>query len=301
MGRSLFIALALSGVLAAPTASPDRPDGTLVLAVAGHSPGSRVVSREWAGVADPRSGAIRKRLLPGGTLCHGPVLAVGGRVVYSGFDGRRAVARALPLSLRGPARSLGAAQTFAPSPSGDRLVLDPDLPRWTTLHAATTAGLVVTRGRWLMLWDARADRVLRRVRDGWFVAAARSRVAWCRGRCRALRVWNTRGERTLAPPAGMRLLSSSGAFSPDGRRLAVGVTVDGRSRLALADARSGRWTLVPDGELGVYHAVAWSPSGRWLYFTDGNEGLRAWRPGAPSATTLPIDAGGTVMSIAAAG
>ena len=69
-------------------------------------------------------GALRARRLSGGTLCHGPVLAVGDRVVFSGYRGRRPVARApLPLRLEGPPGSLGDADTFAPSATAGRLWL----------------------------------------------------------------------------------------------------------------------------------------------------------------------------------
>lgn len=304
MGRSFFAALLLSGLLAAPAGSggsdPEVPDGLLVLGVAGHDPGSRAVTREWAGVADPRTGATHKRRIPGGTLCRGPVLAVGGQVIFGGFQGRRPVARALPMTLRGPARSLGAAGSFAPSPARDRLVLGRGLPHWSTLHAVTNAGLVITHRRSLMLWDARAKRALRTIRAGWFVAASASRFAWCRGGCRAFRVSDARGDRTFTPPAGVRPLGSAAGFSPDEQLLAMAVTVDGRARAAVVDLRSGAWTLVPGGALGGSNAIGWSPSGRWLYFTDSARGLSAWRVGAERATALPTRPGGRVLSITTA-
>jgi WD40 repeat protein len=171
------------------------------------------------------------------------------------------------------------------------------LPRMGLLHAALKRGFVLTSGRWLTVWDHFSDVPRRIARDGWFVAASEARVAWCGGDCGRIQVWSRRGRRTLAPPGGTRPLGSVGAFSPDGRLLATGVTA-GKARLALVDLRSGKWTLVPGGALAGYDAIAWSPSGRWLYFTDSDEGLRAWRLGAPSAVSLPIDPGGTVMSIA---
>jgi hypothetical protein len=329
VGRSLFVAAILALALAPPTGSgqeePDPPDGMLVLAVAGGAAGSRVVTREWAAVADPRSGALHKRRFPGGTLCHGPLLAVGGHVIFSGSRGRTPVVRAMPLSLRGPARALGAADSF--TPAGARLWLgrwhrrghrsvalrlvdmagrvraraSDRLSRWSTLDAATSGGLVITHGRRLTLWDPRTQRSLRSVRDAWFLAAGAARVVWCRGGCLALHVWRGHVGRAIAPPAGMRLLGYGGALSPDERQLATGVTVDGRKRLAVVNLRSETWRLVPGGRLGGYDAMEWSPSGRWLYFTDSNSGMRAWRLGARSSAALPIRPGGTVMSIAAAG
>ena len=306
----------------------EPPDGLLVLGVAGHSDHSRAVTREWAAVADPRSGSIRKRRLSGGTLCHGPVLAVGDRVVFSGHRGRRSVARALPMSLRGPARSLGAADTFAASHGHDsvwlgrwrgrrsnarlglhqvdargRVLVGARIlgSRWGLFHAALSRGFVLTIRDSLVIWDHFRDLPVLAIPRAWFLAASATRVAWCPAeRCPAIQVWSRRGRRALRAPAGVHPKVSNGSFSPDGRLLATKVTTGGRARVAVVDLRSGAWTLVPGGRLGGYDALAWSPSGRWLLFGAGDEKLRAWRFGAPSAISLPIDPGGTVMSIAAA-
>ena len=274
-GRSLFVVLSASGLLATPAGSgpigPAKPHGERALAVHGHG--------EWAAVAGARSGAIRKRRFSGGTLCHGPLLVVGARVVFSGFRGRgRPVARALPLSLRGPARSLGPADSFAASPSGHRVVLGRGLPRWSTLEAVTNEGLVITHGRWLTLWGpTRAARAAahprclvrgRREAAVRLVSRALSRLPVVERPRRAADVPGPRG----APPRSAR---PAGTFSLYGRRLVAAVTVGGRTRVALVDLRGGDWKLVPGGKLGGYDAIAWSPSGRWLYFTASDEGLRA--------------------------
>jgi hypothetical protein len=70
------------------------------------------LSPERVMVVDPRTGKTTERELPGGTLCHGPVLAVGGRIVYSGTRESRLVALSAPLSRPGVARSLGRADTI---------------------------------------------------------------------------------------------------------------------------------------------------------------------------------------------
>jgi hypothetical protein len=321
MRTSLLVALTLAGF-----GGGEPPDGTLVLGVAGHDERLGAVTREWAAVADPRTGTIRKRRLAGGALCHGPVLAVGDRVVFSGHRGRRAVARSLPLSLTGRARVVGRADVFAASPgepslwlglrrrggggvlsldevrpNGNRLVRARALlPRHGMLHGALQRALVLTSGRWLIVWDLFRDLPVRIARNGWFVASAEWRFAWCRGNCRTLAIWRSQGQRTLALPAGARWLGAEGAFSPDGLELALPVSVRGRSRLAVANLRTRRWTLAP-GELGGYRTAAWSPSGQWLYFTAGERDLRAWHVGSATSVPLPIDAGGTVMSIATAG
>jgi hypothetical protein len=301
----------------------EPPDARLVLGVTGRS-------GEHAVVADPLSGAVHRRRLSGGTLCHGPLLALGGRVLFGGHRGRLPVLRSLPLTLRGPARSLGRADTFTASATPGRVwvgdwgrpvrrwsnrslpvelrELDPRgrvtarmrtrLPRFSSLHAATTQGFVGSEGRWLTL--RRGARELVRVRDGWLVAAGRSRVAWCRGDCRRLIVRGPEGTRALAPPAGARLRGWGGALSPDDRLLAAPVEVGGRARAAVADLRSGRWTLVPDGGLRGAEGLAWSASGGRLYFTSGDRRLRAWEVGAGRSEALPIRPGGRILSIAAA-
>jgi hypothetical protein len=341
MGRSIVIvalALAAAGGSAAPAGSgaldpPEQPDGALVLGVVGHDRDVAAVTREWALIANPRTGKGRRRRLAGGTLCHGPLLAVDDHVIFSAYRGRRAVARALPLSLVGPARSLGFADTFAPSAAPGRLWLarwsrrrgrmrrwsnrpvpvslrEVDaggretarasalLPRFAQLHAATAGGFLATEGRWLTLRGPGRNRPELRARDAWFAVAGASSFAWCGGRCRAFWVANRAGRRRLRPPTGLRLSGPETAFSPDERWLAAGVTLHGHKRVAVVDVRTGRWTLVPDSRLGGYEVMAWSPSGRWLYFTAGARRLFGWRLGARLAVPLWVSPGGTVMSIA---
>ena len=174
------------------------------------------------------------------------------------------------------------------------------LPRFGSVHAAVAGGFLGAEGRWLTLRHPGRVRQLLRIRDGWLTAAASSSFAWCRGRCRAFHLWSGAGHRPLRPPTGMRPTGRVGAFSPGEQRLAAGVTVQGRERVAVVDVNTGRWTLVPAGRLGGYAAIAWSPSGQWLYFTAGNRRLLGWRFGAARAVALPIRPGGTVISIATA-
>jgi hypothetical protein len=291
-----------------------EPDGLLVLAV---------LSPERAMVADPRTGATRQRRLAGGTLCHGPVLAIGDRVVLSG---RHLIVRSLPLSLSGPGRSLGAAEVFTASRTRGRVWLGHwdrprvwtntgrvraslhevdaagrpvahrtlGVPTWGSLEAVVDDGFLVSHDGGLSL--QRDASVTRTFRDAWLVAAEGSRFAWCRDGCRVVRLWSPHAERLLDPPTGVRpLVGRRAAFSPDGRRLAVPVRTRGRDRVAVIDLASGRWHVIP-GRLTGYGAVAWSPSGRWLYFTGSRDRVLGWRGGRP--VPLPIDTGGAVMSIA---
>jgi len=287
-----------------------------------------VLSPERAMVADPRTGATRERRFPGGTFCHGPLHAIGDHVVFSGVRGRHPIARSLPLTLRGPSRSLGVAETFAASSTPGRAWLghwehprvwsdtdrvrgslrevDADgrivvrttmrMPTWGSLEAVVDGGFLVAQGDGLSL--RRPGSAPHAFRRAWLVAAGATSFAWCRGDCRRLRIWSRDAERTLDPPAGMRPLPGRrAAFSPDGRRIAAPVRARGRDRVAVIDLTSGAWRLVP-GRLAGYRSIAWSPSGRWLYFTGGRDRVLAWSGGRP--VRLPIDTGGAVMSIATA-
>ena len=294
----------------------DQPDGMLVLAV---NPPERAV------VADPRTGATSTRRLAGGTLCHGPLLAVGDRVILSGSRRGRPVALSLPLTLRGHARSLGPADTFTGSPTPGRLWLgrrttggvgappislreaNPDgrvvartsevLPSWGGLEAVTDDGFLSTGRRGLTLRRP-FERGQRSFRDGWLIAAGRTRFAWCRGDCRRLRLWSRGGGRTLDPPAGLRPFPGGrAAISADGRVLAVPVQTRHGTRVGVIDLASDTWSVVPGAKIAGYWSIAWSPSGRWLYFT-GAKRLFAWQPGSARPRRLPIRLGGTVMSIA---
>jgi hypothetical protein len=334
MRRSLAIAaltLVLGGVIATPAGSggalPPPPDGVLVLGVSHHEGKLGAVNYGWAMTADPITGRTRERRISASTLCHGPVLAIGNRVVLSGHRGRRPMVRSFPLTLSGPPQILGRADVFTPAARRGNVWLghwtarhtkrarlamreiDADgrtrapardliVPVWSRLAGALAGGLMVTEEeRSLVVRRSARRRALLSIRDGWFAAAQGSRVAWCSGKCSSLRLWTRHGERRYDPPPGMRPLRPAGVFSPDGLRLATGVMVGGRPRVAVIELGTGRWTDVPGGTLDGYQAIAWSPSSRWLYFTAGEHRLLAFRYGARRAVPLPIEPGGTIMSV----
>lgn len=306
----------------------------LVLAVIGTERSGSAVHGERAVVADPRTGELNSFVLPGGTLCHGPLMAVGDRVVFSGYRGSKGFAMSLPLTLDGEPASLGRADTITPSVRPGRVWLGQwnhhgkrsrvtfrevaipgeeatsradgggehlagDLPRWSLIHATLPGGVVIERRGGLALWDGDRTRALRGGRRAWPVATGSSRFAWCREPCRSVRLRTPAGERTLTAPAHLPPQpGSGGAFSPDGNLLALPVTHDGRSQAAVVDLHTGEWSVIPGGRLAAYGAMAWSRSTGRLYLATAGGGLRAWEPGAPHAERLPVDPGGTVMSIA---
>jgi hypothetical protein len=340
IGRfALIVMVAVGAVATVALASPDAPERRAhspVRHVSGIEPDGLLVlgvlSPERAMVADPRTGTISERRLAGGTLCHGPLLAVGDRVVFSGSRGRRPIARSLPLSLSGPGRSLGRAEAFGASREPGRVWLgrwarprrwtetatsraslrEVDaagrpiarsairVPSWGSLEAVVDDGFVVAHDGGLSV--RREGSVTRNLRDAWLVAAGRSRVAWCRpdgrGECRWIGIWRRGTTQTLHPPAGVRPhVMGRGAFSPSGRRLAVPVRTGGVDRVAVIDLTSGAWHVLPR-RLADYRAIAWSPSGRWLYFTGARHRVLGWRAGGGRPVRLPIRTGATVMSIA---
>ena len=144
MGRFALIGLLLAGTALAPGAvgegdgsavsgyrgaaasagsGPAASGELLVLAVIGTERSASAVHGERAVVADPRTGEQNSFALPGGTLCHGPLMAVGDRVIYSGYRGSKAFAMSLPLTLRASATSLGRADAITPSARPGRLWL----------------------------------------------------------------------------------------------------------------------------------------------------------------------------------
>jgi hypothetical protein len=314
--KAALLAIALTLGFAAPagtdSGAPRRdatpPDGLLVIAA---------LSPERAIVADPLTGRTRERELPGGTLCHGPLLAAGDRYVYFDLHGRRVVARAAPIDGPGRAHEVGAAKIAIRSATPGRLWLgergrgqidlrevdmrgavhartSTPLARWGAVLAHVGGEFLTTRGAGLAYGRDR-------IRDGWLLGAGAESFAWCSGRCEQVELWSGDDRRTLDPPEG--ILPQAGpeaAFSPDGERLALSVTVAGKPRFAVVDLTTGRWSVVPRARPGDYSALAWSPSGRWLYLATRNDRLLASRDGTGRPRTLPIRTGGTVMSIATA-
>jgi hypothetical protein len=171
------------------------------------------------------------------------------------------------------------------------------LPRGYVIERGTAAGLLlvpelaragVVRYR---LWQPGTGRVSRFFPN--VIAAGPGEIAWmpaCTARC-AVHVLNLDGGPSRVIPLPGRSRAYQGAFSPDGRLLALQVTArigaDGRAtatRLAVAAAGSGRLTAVPGTTIGAGIGIdfGWQPgSGRLVASASLQDGwqVAVWRPG----------------------
>jgi hypothetical protein len=84
--------------------------------------------------------------------------------------------------------------------------------------------------------------------------------------------------------------SGLGAFSPDGRWLALPVfTPAARGYLAIMDTRTGERVGRPEGSDQPFtSALAWSPDSEWLVFAAG-EGIDAWHAGTDAVIKIDTE------------
>jgi len=304
---------------AAPAAGPDAdaPRGRLVLGL--HPP-------ERVAVMDLANGRMVERRLPGGALCHGPLMAGAGRVVFGGSSHGRPALMSYRLDLSGPARILGRGDLYEPSTKGrmwlGRLrygrdirlesVREVDRRGRVLLHRRTApagypvggavGGLVLQHGSGLRAWNPRrgGPRRLtpRRGARAQFVAGSARRVAWCRGTCHTLRV----GAAAIRPPTGFSGFYDAGAFSPDGSSLAVGLQEHRGSagvRIALVRPSDRTVTVLSGPRAANHSALAWSPGGEWLFVPVGGRRIAAHRLSDGRTLVLPFRLPDRVLSIAA--
>jgi len=297
--RSLVLALLLAGCGTAAPAAQQAPAPSGHLYLAGREPGTLTVVDAAAGTAQTH----RLNELGGGDPPY--FLAfTGGRLVTFAL-GR---ATSFRPDLTDPV-SLGEAWFFVPSATPGRvwttqtrkrsvnlrsvrevgvdgrvtLAHSARPPRWP--FAAVDGALILQGRRDLFAWDPVTGRTLRRIPGTFAIAARGSLVASC-GCTSALHITDVRtGKRRLV--GGRFREASEGAFSPDGRWLAVAaqgaVTV-----IDLATLDSQRLKpMDPD-----YHLLAWASSG-WLYWNAPGGRIGAWRPGE-AARMLPVHVGRSV-------
>ena len=125
-------------------------------------------------------------------------------------------------------------------------------------------------------------------------------VASCTETCRRVHLSDvaTGAGRTIPPPAGVRFTGAyDGAFSPDGRLVAVPVK-GRRLRVALIDVTRLTARIIPGSRLAAdYRKIAWSSSGE-LFFSAGGGTVMAYRPGAKRARRLPLEFEAPILDLA---
>jgi len=170
------------------------------------------------------------------------------------------------------------------------------LPRGYVIDQGTAAGLLLvsapgTAAVRYQLWDPGTRRVSRRFPD--LIAVSPGAIAWapaCTARC-TVHVLNLRGGPGRVIPLPGRSQAYAGAFSPDGRLLALLVAArtgaGGRvvaDRLAVAAVASGRLTAVPGTTIGSGIGVdfGWQAGSGLLVADVGLQDawqVAVWRPG----------------------
>jgi hypothetical protein len=157
------------------------------------------------------------------------------------------------------------------------------VPGWAL--GAVPRGLVLQRNG-LEVWDPVSARVVLRLKGEYPLGFHGPLVASCTQRCNGVHVTDTStGRETII--ARRSLVPYQGAFSPDGRHLAVPTR---RGAIALFDVAAGSVRLIAGARMaGSYQELAWASSG-WLFYNAGRRRLGAWRPGLP-ARVLPEKVG----------
>ena len=315
MTRSATLSmLATAGLLAAcgsaetPTrgaperiAATERPAGTIVFV----TDANRLNAID---VASGRRVTRRMRSLP---ACGSEVFVTGGRIVFSGVVKGLTTVFSVPLSLDRRPTPLGTTHAFVPSATEGRVWLagtDCDRPALIGVRevavdgrvtfesdrrvsgswvaGAVPDGLVIQRGRALLLWDPGTGRTGGRLGLDVVFQAHGNLLSGCADAsdCREVAVVDTRTGRTVvARPSGRYELDWAARFSPDGSRLATPVRDERRWSVALIDARTGTYTIIPGSRTGEYPELGWARSSGWLFIRGVDDAK--WRHRAALAAT----------------
>ena len=233
--------------------------------------------------------------------------------VYYIADGSRAARRLGAADFAAPAATAGAVWlvsyrtgAFMPAAAGTAqevsvsgAALGPrlTLPRGQVIDQGTVAGLLLvpdlvsTGAAGYQLWEPGTRRPGRSFHN--VIAASASQIAWmpsCTARC-AVHVLNLAGRPGRVIPLPGRSQAYQGAFSPDGRLLALQVTArigpGGQltaTQLAVAALASGMLTAIPGTTIGAGIGVdlGWQPGSGWLVMEASLQDewqIAVWRPG----------------------
>ena len=304
---SLLVAALLSGCggTEPPAAVHKGPAGTIVFV----SDSNRLTAID---VASGRRTTRRIRSVP---ACGAELFVTGGRIVFSGVTKGLTAVFSVPLALDGAPTRLGTAHMFVASATDGRvwlagsdcdrrrmvgvreLTVDGDvtfendrrLPG-TYVVGAVPDGLLVSRGRTLLVWDP-VTGTARAAGVEWAFGIEGTLLAGCTvgSGCGELAIVDTATGRAVpVRSSGRRELDMGGTFSPDGALLATPARAGRRWAVALVNARTGKYMIIPGSRSGrVYPELQWARSTGWLFIRDGRR-VRAYRPGAARAERLPI-------------
>lgn len=159
--------------------------------------------------------------------------------------------------------------------------------------AAVLDGLLFQTEDSLLLWDPTTGEDIRTLPGPFPVATWENRIALCTGRCDEVYLTDldAKTETVIAAPEGVEWFDGyGGAFSPDGRYLAVvaagstgesGVGPWTQVMAVIIDVASGNAAVV-EGTRQTgwdYPMVAWTEDSEWLLFANGPDLLRLERIG----------------------
>ncbi len=186
----------------------------------------------------------------------------------------------------------------------DGRVTVPDFrpPRGAFPVAALENHLVFEVDGTLEVWDWSTQSVVRRLPGQFVLASHGNLLAWCADRCDSVHVTDvtTGKDSEIFPPLGsVGFHATGGAFSPDGKTIAVPVcTYDPprpKCKLGLIDVRTGKASSVNGTDTHDYIYIEWSPSGDAVYISGGERlaerFIIEYRLDSAAGRRLPIEVG----------
>lgn len=186
---------------------------------------------------------------------------------------------------------------------GDVTVEEVRPPQGAWPEAAVEAGIVLAPGGRRIVWDPETDRVVFRFPGprGDLGPTHGNLVAWCALRCVELHVTEVMSgaDKVIRPPPGFRGFKAwDGAFSPDGRTIALPVWPAGSRKqvhLALIDVAASSATPVAGTATDeLFNFVAWSATGSHVFFTGADGESRTifvYETATETARVVPAEVG----------
>ena len=185
--------------------------------------------------------------------------------------------------------------------TGEVTVSDVPPPNGWSPVAAVLDGLLFQNEDSLLLWDPHTRADVRTIPGPFPVATWGNRIASCTSPCDQIQITDldTSTETVVAAPEGVDSFDGyGGAFSPDGRQLAVvgaGLTGEGvgpwtQVMAVIIDVASGNAAVV-EGTRRIgwdYPHVAWTEDSEWLLFANGPD-LLVYQPGADTAYIVSVE------------